>query len=222
MLVAASPAVSDKLRLPAPYFCAIFALLSSIAYADSAPLQLGKAAVDEHSDHTNGVILIPIAIEADEFTVKFEEDIAVWTGNVKAKQGRYTFNTEVLTINLDQVNRDAQPAGPAPANNQTQNGQQTPLAHNFELSARSLTYNLENDTIIGSGDSELRRGNEVISAESISYAISAKTASALPEEDGRVYVQFYSNPENPIFGPAQSTVSAAENTRTNRRLASAR
>ena len=224
MLVAASPAVSEKLRRSVSYFCALFAMSCSSGYADSASIQTGQLIDSQNLGQANALTLIPIEIEADQFTVRFDEDIAVWTGNVKAKQGRYTFNTEVLTINLDQVNRNAPPAAePAsPSPQHTQGSTHTPLANNFEMSANSLTYNLENDTIIGSGNSEIRRGREVISADSISYAISAKTASALPGEDGRVYVQFYSNPENPVFGSAQNNLTSAERTKSTKRLASAR
>ena len=145
---------------------------------------------------------LPILIEADHFEVRFDEDIAVWQGQVSATRGNYTFRTSNLKIHLDQVNQNA------PQTTQTTGGQSQPVADHFYLSAESLTYDLASDAITGSGDSELRRGQELIRAETITYWVGKQLAVAKPDLSGRVSVQFFPNPKRPIF-PGQNTLDLA-------------
>ncbi len=137
---------------------------------------------------------IPIAIEADRFFVYFDEEKAVWEGNVKARQGNYTFNTSMLTVYLEQVlSPEAQET------NSSDSNQSTTTTGGYLFSAESLTYDLETGTVSGLGGCELRRGQEAIVAEKIVYMVDERRAVAEPDADGRVHVQFFSNPKQPII-----------------------
>ena len=105
--------------------------------------------------------LPPIQVEADSFRVLVKENKAVWRGNVIATQGNFRFKASRLTIHLDQVaNHDPDETGSAQASSSR------PF---FELSARELSYDLDTDQIVGAGDSELRRGTELIRADRESH-----------------------------------------------------
>ena len=132
------------------------------------------------------------------------EEKAVFRGNVNASQGNHTFRSGQLTVHLDQI--DTQRA------RQNEGGESGQRANPpFELSAQNLLYDIEADVVIGRGDSELRRGQELIAAELINYDFIRRVAYAIPDAGGRVKVRFYSNPDRPIFpGSAQSEPSAAE------------
>ncbi|MEM7098317.1 MAG: LptA/OstA family protein [Pseudomonadota bacterium] len=138
--------------------------------------------------------ITPILIEADHFEVRFDEDIAIWRGNVSATQANYTFATSNLTIHLDQVNRH-----PDQAQSTNHSDERTAIADQFFLSAQKLTYDLGDSAITGSGDSELRRGQELIKADTITYWVEQRIAEAIPGHNGRVKTQFYPNPNKPIF-----------------------
>ena len=137
----------------------------------------------------------PILIEADTFKVLFAAEKAVWEGNVVATQGNYTFHTSVLTIHLDQVGQVQNNGAGASADRDSD----TKSADQFTLSATSLNYDLAQDMIVGDGDSELRRGLELIRADKITYWVTDRVAIAAPDANGRVFVQFYTNPQKPVF-----------------------
>ena len=132
-----------------------------------------------------------IVVEADRFEVNFATERAVWSGNVQASQGQYTFSTSSLTLRLEQLqsNQRSQTAGSETKSNQ----------NNFELSANALSYDLSGGRIVGQGNSELRRGMERIRAERIIYDVDEGLATAQPAANGRVSVQFVSNPDQPLF-----------------------
>lgn len=145
-----------------------------------------------------------ITIEADSFNLFVLEEKAVFRGNVNASQGNHTFRSSQLTVHLDQVDTERtrqDNSGPG-------KGTQSPA---FELSAHTLRYDIEADIVVGQGDSQLRRGEELIAAEIINYDFLRRVAYAVPDEGGRVQVRFYSNPERPLF-PSRTFIrsSAAE------------
>ena len=135
---------------------------------------------------------LPVIVAgADRFEVNFATERAVWSGNVQASQGQYTFRTRSLTLRLEQIES---------SQGSQSSGRETESApNNFELSARALSYDLSGGTIVGQGNSELRRGMERISAERITYDVDQGLATAQPAANGRVLVQFVSNPDQPIF-----------------------
>jgi lipopolysaccharide transport protein LptA len=132
-----------------------------------------------------------IVVEADRFEVNFATERAVWSGNVHASQGQYTFRTSSLTLRLEQIksNQRSESAGSETESN----------PNNFELSAKALSYDLSGGRIVGQGNSELRRGMERIRAEQIIYDVEERLATAQPAANGRVLVQFISNPDQPLF-----------------------
>ena len=136
----------------------------------------------------------PITIEADQFEVQYAQDKAIWTGDVSATQGNYTFRTSVLTIRLDQIGDPVTQEGESA---EDEEGSKSRPAVN--LTARKLSYDLEQALIIGAGDSELRRGEEIIRADRITYDVQARTAYAVPGDNGRVYVRFISNLNKPVL-----------------------
>ncbi len=135
----------------------------------------------------------PIEIEADRFTVYLADEKAIWQGNVVANQGNYTFRTSLLTLHLDQIG-DAPDAADGDDSNSSERQRDA-----FRLSARELKYNLSEGRVTGAGDSELRRGNEVLRADEITYLVMDRVAHGVPTEQGRVSVQFYGNPGQPLL-----------------------
>ncbi len=134
----------------------------------------------------------PIIVEADTFELHIDEEKAIWRGNVSASQGNYTFRTSQLILHLDQMKGASSDSGTSSA------------AHNnparfYELSARKLRYDVAKGTMVGAGDSELRRGSELIRAEKIAYQVNTRVAHALPAANGRVLVRFEANPDMPVF-----------------------
>jgi lipopolysaccharide transport protein LptA len=158
-------------------------LLPTIAFADSAARLPHEPAV-----------LPPIFVEADQFKVFFDQEKAVWRGNVEATQGNYTFRASSLTVHMDQVQ------APQQADRREHSSTSSPGA-GFELQADALSYDIDTDRIIASGNSELRRGVELIRAEQIIYQVGDRLATAQPQANGRVQVQFFSNPSKPLFHP---------------------
>lgn len=145
----------------------------------------------------------PIVVEADSFEIRLDLENAVWRGDVRAQQGNYTFRTESLTIHLEQVaTQNADEVG-----NNT--GNQQPLDNRFILSAQHLSYDVDQDTIMGHGGCEISRGQEKIRANQIVLYAKEKRAMALPETNGRVLVSFFSNPNKPIF-PGTFASNAAD------------
>jgi lipopolysaccharide transport protein LptA len=140
-----------------------------------------------------------IMVEADHFEVDFNSERATWRGNVTATQGNYTFRTSSLTVQLEQLQSETGNGNPGGAN--------TSVPAGYELSADAVTYDLDQGRIVGRGNSELRRGVEMIRAERIVYQIEHRRASATPKANGRVLVQFISNPQQPIF-PTVNLMSA--------------
>ena len=132
-----------------------------------------------------------ITIEANSFDLFVDAEKVVFRGDVNASQGNHTFRTSQLTVHLDQVNtksgstvqEDGSAAGP----------NDVP----FELSAAHLYY--QDHVVTGSGDSRLRRGRELILAEVIHYDVLERIAFARPDDNGRVFVRFFSNPDMPLF-----------------------
>jgi lipopolysaccharide transport protein LptA len=144
--------------------------------------------------------LPPIVVESDSFRVLLRENKAVWRGNVIATQGNFNFRASQLTIHLDQIASDA--------GNASTSSDKGEHAVSYELSARTLSYDLDTDRIIGDGDSQLRRGQEMIRADRITYEVARRVATAYPDGGGRVHVQFMTNPEKPVF-PAASPKTLA-------------
>ena len=136
--------------------------------------------------------LSPIFVEADQFKVFFDQEKAVWRGNVEATQGNYTFHASSLTVHMDQVQTTDGTSG---------SGQSSTSAPGpgFELQADALSYDIDTDRIVAHGNSELRRGVELIRAEKIIYQVAERLAIAQPQANGRVQVQFFSNPNKPLF-----------------------
>ena len=132
-----------------------------------------------------------IKVEADRFRIYLADEKAVWTGNVEARQGNYTFRTAQLTLHLEQITRST-------ASGQS-DGPQKLNAMGYELHADELSYDVEVGQITASGNSELRRGAERILAERIIYTVASDTAEATPAANGRVVVQFLNDPQQPLF-----------------------
>ena len=160
-----------------------FLLLSlpTIAWTDSSARSAHEPAA-----------LPPIFVEADQFKVFFDQEKAVWRGNVEATQGNYTFHASSLTVHMDQVQTTDGASG---------SGQSSTSATGpgFELQADTLSYDIDTDRIVAHGNSELRRGVELIRAEKIIYQVADRLATAQPQANGRVQVQFFSNPNKPLF-----------------------
>ncbi|MEM9621382.1 MAG: LptA/OstA family protein [Pseudomonadota bacterium] len=135
----------------------------------------------------------PINIEADRFTVYLADEKAIWQGDVVASQGNYTFRTSVLTLHLEQFADEASSA--AADNGPDANNARPP----FSLTARSVKYDLDQGTVSGQGNSELRRGEEVLRADRITYQVADQVAYGVPEAHGRVSVKFYGNPKRPVI-----------------------
>ena len=147
-------------------------------------------------------LLSTITVEADYFELRIADEEAYFQGNVEVVQGSHTFKTSQLTLHLDQINGGAQNPANQNANAETTN----PLA--YELSANQLSYNLAEQQINGSGDSELRRGSELIQADQIRYAVHQQVAYGIPDaEDGRVRVRFMANPAMPVFAGRTRTTA---------------
>ena len=183
--------------------CAVLALVAHV------PLPVATAetlqATDPVTTGAESTRYAPILVEADSFELRMDEEKAVWRGAVSASQGNYTFRSSQLTLHLDQIARE-----PQATSNSQQDTAPRQLSH-YELSAATLTYDLQDSIIIGSGGSELRRGKELIRAEQIRYHVRRRVAHAVPGAGGRVQVQFFANPEMPIFpGARRTTVSAGE------------
>ncbi len=134
----------------------------------------------------------PILVEADAFHVDLQTEQAIWQGNVQATQGRTTFRAGSLTLNLEQLGAQAGvSAAPRDAAEAPQDA--------YQLSADRLSYDLEAGQISGSGNSELRRGLELIRAEDIVYQVEQQRVQARPAANGRVQVQFFSAPGQTLF-----------------------
>jgi lipopolysaccharide transport protein LptA len=154
------------------------------------------------SEHFTVAPVTPvITIEADSFNLFVDQEKAIFRGNVNASQGNHTFRTSQLTMHLDQVDTKHNDDG-------TGANSETTAAPSFELSARNLTYELSTQMAVGRGDSLLRRGRELISAELINYDMSKRVAYAIPDKGGRVLVRFFSNPDMPLF-PSRTLAKAA-------------
>jgi lipopolysaccharide transport protein LptA len=136
----------------------------------------------------------PILIEADQFHLDLESEQAVWQGNVQATQGNYTFRTSSLTLQLEQI----QPQSQTAAGVNTTTGQHSDQ-NAYQLSANQVSYDLEAGQILGTGNSELRRGFESIRAEDIIYQVKQQRVQAKPAANGRVHVQFFSQPGQSFF-----------------------
>jgi|GEM_PF-5134145 len=132
----------------------------------------------------------PIRVEADTFHVDLRTEQAIWQGNVEATQGNTTFRAGTLTLYLEQLK--AQTGTTAARQEADKNPQSA-----YQLSADRVTYDLEAGQIYGSGNSELRRGLELIQAEVIVYQVDQQRVQAQPAANGRVQVQFFSAP---LFG----------------------
>ena len=141
-------------------------------------------------------------VEADRFTVFMADERAEWHGDVVATQGNYTFRTSRLTVYMDQVSDSR-------ARRSTNSKRGSETFNGYELSARELHYDLEDRAIVGRGDSELRHGEELIRAESISYDLDRREAHAFPNAQGRVFVKFYGNPKKPVF-PNVAVISPSQ------------
>ncbi len=135
----------------------------------------------------------PINIEADKFTVYLADEKAIWEGNVVASQGNYTFRSGNLTLHLEHM------ADADEANDQGDKDTTPAPRQAVSLSARSLNYQLDKGKVVGEGDSELRRGEEVIRANQITYLVADRIALGIPEPHGRVSVQFFGNPNRPVI-----------------------
>ena len=145
--------------------------------------------------------LAPILVEADHFELNFASEQAIWRGNVTATQGNYTFRTSSLTLHMEQINSSS-------AQNSAVGAEDTHTnTSRYQLAAKNVSYDLEQGQIIGQGDCELRRGEESIRAEHIVYQVDNQMAFARPQANGRVQVQFYSNPQAPLF-PTANLLSA--------------
>ena len=147
---------------------------------------------------------VPIYIEADHFQVSMTEEKAIWRGDVRATQGNYTFHAGVLTVHLDQINTTPTESSASNSSAQGTNAENGPQV---TLTAENVSYDISQDKIIAEGSSELRRGIELIKAEHITYHVSEQVAYALPNASGRVHVQFFSNPQQPVF-PGIGAISA--------------
>jgi len=143
----------------------------------------------------------PIVVEADGFEVRMQEERAIWQGNVVATQGNYTFRTGRLTVYMEQVSSSRE--------RKSNNASSTAATFaGYELSANKLTYDLDQGQIVGRGNSELRHGAEYIRADQIVYDVTAQTATAHPDAEGRVHVKFYGNPAKPVFPSATPALAA--------------
>ncbi len=177
------------------------ALLVSTAAVDASADSLESTIEQTRSETASAPLRQPIVVEADSFVLLVEAEKAIWRGNVTASQGNYTFRSTQLTLHLDQIDS----ASSAPGHAQTNSSDPS---FGYELSARTVSYNVETATIIGDGDSELRRGHELIKADQIQYNVDEKRAYAIPTKDGRVKVKFLSNPDKPVFPSSFAGVSA--------------
>ena len=147
----------------------------------------------------NAVSFSAIKVTADYFELAFDSDTATFRGNVFATQANYTFRTEALTLHLDQLKGDSQ-AGKQSNNTSSESDVK------YELSANTVNYNLEDGLINGIGDSQLKRGQELIKADRISYSVERRVAFAEPKDGQQVTVQFVQNPELPVF-PTYSPIA---------------
>ena len=138
-------------------------------------------------------IVKPIDIEADRFTVYLADEKAIWQGNVVASQGNYTFRTSLLTLHLEQIGDT-----PEEDNTTADNGHSS-QRNAISLSAQQVNYNLQEGKVVGQGNSELRRGEEIIRADQITYLVADQIAHGVPEAHGRVSVKFYGNPNRPVI-----------------------
>ena len=134
-----------------------------------------------------------IFIEADSFDFLVDQEKAIFRGNVNASQGNATFRTSQLTVHVDQIRNSGQ------RKSDSETATQTGHSETFELSAETLFYELEQNLVVGRGDSRLERGQELILADVIHYDMAKRVAYARPDADGRVFVRFYSNPDKPLF-----------------------
>jgi lipopolysaccharide transport protein LptA len=151
-------------------------LLAASGYADVVP------------------VAAPILVEADAFHVDLQTEQAIWRGNVEATQGNTTFKAGSLTLRLEQLQAQN---GTAAERQKTDGAPQDA----YQLSADRVTYDLEAGQISGSGNSELRRGMELIRAQDIVYQVDQQKVQARPAANGRVQVQFFSAP---LFGAPRS------------------
>mgnify|MGYP001821304996 CR=1 FL=1 len=144
----------------------------------------------------------PILVEADAFHVDLQTEQAIWQGNVEAIQGSTTFRAGSLTLHLEQL----QAQSGTNAVRQETGGNPRDA---YQLSADRVTYDLEAGQISGSGNSELRRGMELIQAEDIVYHVDQQKVQARPAANGRVQVQFFSAPlfGTPLPGTAVSNAT---------------
>lgn len=153
------------------------------------------APLSEQSERAAAVVpltLPVITIEADSFNLFVDEEKAIFRGNVQASQGNTTFKSSQLTVHLDQVNTKAS----------KKDGQTGPTENHlppFELSAQTVSYEVESQLAVGQGNSSLKRGRELIMAELINYDMAKRIAYAIPDSGGRVLVRFYANPDTPLF-----------------------
>ena len=151
------------------------------------------------AENQTGAALPPIFVEADRFEVDLAAEKAIWRGNVEATQGNYTFRAASLVVHMDQLeNGDG---------NKTNGSDQKQDKPAFELIAEVVSYDLDQGQIVGRGNSELRRGVEMIRADQITYSVAERLAVAKPTANGRVQVQFVSNPTQPLF-PTAGALSA--------------
>ncbi len=145
---------------------------------------------------------VPILVEADAFHVDLQTEQAIWRGNVEATQGSTTFRAGSLTLHLEQLKAQS---GTTSARQEAEGTPQDA----YQLSADRVTYDLEAGRISGSGNSELRRGMELIRAQDIVYQVDQQKVQARPAANGRVQVQFFSAPlfGAPLSGEAVSDAS---------------
>jgi lipopolysaccharide transport protein LptA len=147
-----------------------------------------------------------ITVEADYFELNVAEGKAYFRGNVEVTQRNSTFHSSQLTLRLEQITSRITEAK---SGDKSSDNDSSADPQNYELSANTLTYDISQDMINGHGNSELKRGNELIRADEISYAVVKRIAYARPTDSGRVRVQFIANPDMPLFPAGLGTATAA-------------
>ena len=128
----------------------------------------------------------PLSIDADKAELDEQRGISIYTGDVRLSQGNLTLTGQQLTIrrvdNDDNI-RATMRGDPAVLTQAASDGQ-APVS----ATAGRMTYETANRRLILEAGAELRRGEDVLTAERIEYAVDAQRMQASGNGKERVRI----------------------------------
>lgn len=128
----------------------------------------------------------PLSIDADTAELDEQRGVSIYSGDVRLSQGKLTLTGQQLTIR--RVDRDdnivaTMRGDPAVLTQGADNGQ-APVS----ATAGSMTYETASRRLVLEAGAELRRGEDVLTAERIEYAVDAQRMQATGNGKERVRI----------------------------------